>query len=196
MAELCRFVSDKGADGIFLPPPIYYPFIDEEIIEFYQFVRKHSGIPIYCYNIPKYSNNEISIAALKTMADRKVIAGIKDSSANEERIAKMVSLFDGALDVFAGGDHFVMKAKTLGANGFISALGNVFPEPFVALWNTPTDEIQREINILRDAIKGYGGIPALKYLMSKRGFTFGCRFPFKELSKPQKRELDAVVDKL
>jgi dihydrodipicolinate synthase/N-acetylneuraminate lyase len=196
LAELCRFVSDKGADGIFLPPPIYYSFTDEEIIEFYEFAHKRSSIPVYCYNIPKYSNNEISIPALKVMVDRKLIAGIKDSSANEERIAKIVSSFGRTLDVFAGGDHFVMKAKLLGANGFISALGNVYPEPFVALWNTPTDEIQQEINKLRDAIKGYGGIPALKYLMSKRGFIFGCRFPFKELDKKQKCELDAVVEKL
>ncbi|MBI5116522.1 dihydrodipicolinate synthase family protein [Candidatus Poribacteria bacterium] len=196
MAELCRFVSDKGADGIFLPPPIYYPFTDDEIIDFYEFARKHSGVPIYCYNIPKYSNNEISISALKVMADRKLIAGIKDSSANEERIAKIVSSFGRTFDVFAGGDHFVMNAKSLGANGFISALGNVYPEPFVALWNTPTEEIQREINMLRDAIKGYGGIPALKYLMLKRSFNFGCRFPFKELDKKQKRDLDAVVEKL
>jgi dihydrodipicolinate synthase/N-acetylneuraminate lyase len=196
LADLCSFVSDKGADGIFLPPPIYYSFTDEEIIGFYQFARNQSGIPIYCYNIPKYSNNEIRIPALKIMIDRGLVKGIKDSSANERRIGDIVSLFAGKHDAFAGGDHFVIKAKELGANGFISALGNAYPEPFVALWNTPTDEIQQEINVLRDAIKGYGGIPALKHLMSRRGFSFGCRFPFRELDSEQKRNLDAITDNL
>lgn len=193
MAKLCRFVSDEGADGIFLTPPLYYQFTDEEIIGYYEFVSKRSGVPVYCYNIPKYSNNEVSIGALKTMSEHKLVAGIKDSSADAKRIAEIVRLFGGKLDIFAGGDHFVVKAKVLGANGFISALGNVYPELFVSLWNSPTEELELKISKLRTAIKGYGGIPALKYLLSMRGHNFGCRFPFKELDSSQKRELDAIA---
>ena len=194
MADLCRFASDNGADGIFLPPPIYYSFSDEEIVDFYAFAKRNSGIPVYCYNIPKYTNNEIRMTALTTMVDRNIVAGIKDSSANSKRIREIISRFGGALEVFAGGDHFVMEAKALGANGFISALGNVYPESFVALWNSPTEELQQEICKLRDGIKGYGGIPALKYLLTKRGHTFGCRFPFRELNDAQKRELDTIAE--
>jgi dihydrodipicolinate synthase/N-acetylneuraminate lyase len=193
MASLCRFVSDKGADGIFLPPPIYYRFTDEEIFGFYAFARKHSGVPIYCYNIPKYSNNEISIDALTVLHERNVIVGIKDSCANEERIAEISARFGESLELFAGGDHFVLKAKSLGANGFISALGNVYPESFVVLWNTPTEELQEEICKLRNGIKGYGSIPAMKYLLSKRGHRFGCRFPFREVDNAHKRSLDALA---
>ncbi|RJP66099.1 MAG: dihydrodipicolinate synthase family protein, partial [Candidatus Abyssobacteria bacterium SURF_17] len=196
MADLCRSVSDKGADGIFLPPPIYYEFTDTEIVDFYEFIRRNSGVPVYCYNIPKYSNNEIRIDALQAMVDRKLVGGIKDSSANEERLRTIISRFGDTLDILAGGDHFVLKAKTLGANGFISALGNIYPELFVALWNSPTEELQRKICTLRDGIKGYGGIPALKYLLSKRGYPCGCRFPFKELDDAQKRALDTLADSL
>ncbi|MFH1754332.1 MAG: dihydrodipicolinate synthase family protein, partial [Candidatus Latescibacterota bacterium] len=184
----------SGADGIFLPPPIYYSFTDDEIVAFYAFAKKHSGIPIYCYNIPKYTNNEIRMSALATLVDRKIIAGIKDSSGDAGRIKEIISRFGGALDIFAGGDHFVIEAKTLGANGFISALGNIYPESFVVLWNTPTEELQQEICKLRDGIKGYSGIPALKYLLTKRGHTFGCRFPFNELDDAQKRALDTLAE--
>ena len=176
------------------PPPIYYSFSDEEIVDFYAFAKKHSGIPVYCYNIPKYTNNEIRMTALTTLVDRNIVAGIKDSSANSGRIREIISRFGETLEVFAGGDHFVMEAKALGANGFISALGNIYPESFVVLWNSPTEELQREICKLRDGIKGYGGIPALKYLLTKRGHTFGCRFPFRELDDAQKRELDALAE--
>lgn len=193
-AELCRYVSDKGADGIFLPPPIYYTFSEHEIIEFYRFVKANSSVPLYCYHIPKYSNNEISLSALATMADHNIVAGIKDSSSDEQRIRQIVSLFGDMLDVFAGGDHFVLAARKLGANGFITALGNIYPELFVETWTSASQEAQRKIDRLRSAIKGYGGIPALKYLASKRGFVFGCRLPFKELDEASKRELDTLVE--
>ncbi|GAB4345111.1 MAG: dihydrodipicolinate synthase family protein [Candidatus Abyssubacteria bacterium] len=193
LAELCRFASDIGADGIFLPPPIYYEFTDAEIIAFYKFVKNNSAVPIYCYNIPKYTNNEIRIAALATMSERGVIAGIKDSSADETRMAEIIARFSGTLDIFAGGDHFVLKAKTLGADGFISALANIYPELFVELWRTSAPDLQERINDLRQAVKGYGGIPALKYLLLKRGFQFGCRFPFRELDERQRKELEGRV---
>lgn len=194
MAELCKFVSDKGADAIFLPPPIYYSFTDDEIVEFYEFARQKSGVPVYCYNIPKYTNNEISMDALATMVERKTITGIKDSSADPKRIAEIISRFGDSIEVLAGGDHFVKSARDLGADGFISALANVYPEPFVDLWGSPNQEGQQKIDGLRNAVKGYGGIPALKYLLSKRGFDFGCRFPFKDLSDEEKRALDGILD--
>jgi len=193
MAALCRHVSAKGADGIFLPPPLYYEFTEKEIIDFYEFVRRNSEIPVYCYNIPKYTNNEISLSALEKMADSGSVAGIKDSSANEDRVREMVARFGDVLDIVAGGDHFVLRAKELGANGFISALANIYPELFVKLWNSPTEEAQAGISRIRSAIKGYGGISALKHLLSRRGHVFGCRFPFQELDEAQKRSLDELL---
>jgi dihydrodipicolinate synthase/N-acetylneuraminate lyase len=193
MADLCRHVSDRGADAIFLPPPLYYKFSESEIIAFYEFARNHSGIPIYCYNIPKYSNNEITLPILDALATRGTIAGVKDSSADEKRIETIIGRFGGVLDILAGGDHFVLKAREMGAHGFISALGNAYPELFVRLWLSRALELQEQISRIRSAIKGYGGIPALKYLLSRRGFSFGCRFPFQELDDSQKRRLDSVA---
>lgn len=193
MARLCRLVSDKGADGIFLPPPLYYEFTESEIIAFYDFARKNSDVPIYCYNIPKYTNNEITFSALDTLVARGVVAGIKDSSADEKRIGQIVSRFRDSLHILAGGDHFVLMAKSLGADGFISALANVYPDLFVQLWNAPSEQLQERISSIRKATKGYGGIPALKYLLSRRGFAFGCRFPFQELDEQDRRRLDKAL---
>lgn len=193
MARLCRLASDKGAGGIFLPPPIYYEFTDGEIISFYKFVRDNSAVPLYGYNIPKYSHNEISLSALEHMVNSSILFGLKDSSADELRIAEVVSRFSQKIEIFAGGDHFVLKAKQLGAHGFISALANVYPELFVDLWNTSDEELAAQISRVRSVMKGYGGIPALKYLLSKRGFSFGCRLPFLELGEEQRRKLDNLL---
>lgn len=193
MARLCRQVSDRGADAVFLPPPLYYEFSESEIVAFYEFVCANSSVPVYCYNIPKYSNNEITLSALDEMIGRGTVAGIKDSSAREDRIREIIARFAPRLEVLAGGDSFVLKAKQIGANGFISALANVYPELFVRLWNFPTEELQAQISRIRAGIKGYGGIPALKYLLSKRGHSFGCRFPFQELDVVQRQCLDRML---
>jgi len=191
IAVLGRAAQAAGADAVFLPTPIYYPADDTVIYRHYAAVREATDLPVFAYNIP-YAANTISLECLERMVNDRVIAGVKDSSGKAERIQAQVERFGEKIAVMAASDSFASEGRRLGAHGFISALANVWPRAFARLWSGD-ESIQPAVDAVRGAVKQGGGIPALKYLATKRGFAFGgSRLPSSELSEAQKASLDAA----
>ena len=191
-AELAHRAEGMGADGVFLPPPIYYPANDDTIFAFYETVKNRTKLPVFAYNIPQCAANEISLDCLERLFSAGIIAGIKDSSGKRERIKQLVKRFGAQYTVFAASDAFAAEGRALKADGFISALGNVVPGLFADLWDGKT-ELQADVDTLRNATKQIGSIPALKYLLKRQGFDFGkCRLPAVPLTDTQRGLLDSL----
>jgi len=192
MARLAKAAEDAGAEGVFLPTPIYYPAGDEAIFQHYAAVHAATSLPLFAYNIPQYAANEVSFACLERLFAEGVIAGAKDSTGKAERVGELVRRFGAKGVVFAASDSFASEGRKLGADGFISAIANVAPAKFAALW-AGDDSLQSEVDRLRAALKQVGSIPALKYLLGRCGFAFGeARLPGSTLSAAQKAALDAL----
>lgn len=192
MTRLAQAAEDAGADGVFLPSPIYYPAGDEAILQHYAAVHAATSLPLFAYNIPQYAANEVSFVCLERMFDEGIITGVKDSTGKAERVGELVRRFGARGVVFAASDSFASEGRKLGADGFISAVANVAPAKFAALW-AGDDSLQSEVDRLRAALKQVGSIPALKYLLGRCGFAFGeARLPGSTLSADQKAALDAL----
>ena len=58
----------------------------------------------------------------------KNIVGIKAASGDLSQIAKMMSMADGALELYSGNDDQVLPILSLGGLGVISVLSNVAPK--------------------------------------------------------------------
>ncbi len=180
--SLARFSEECGADAVFLPPPIYYPASDATIVQYYEMVHQSTSLPVFCYNIPAYVGNAISLPALDRMVEAGAIAGIKDSTGQRDRMMDLIARYGKTITVLAASDGFASESRELGAAGFISALANIVPTIMVKVWNGDKD-LQKAINALREAVKRAGGIPALKYLAGLQGNQFGeSRLPFSRLS--------------
>ncbi len=201
--DLHTAAADSGADAVFLTTPIYYPATDDAIVAFYEFAHECGPLPVYAYNIPQYAANEVTVAALERLAAAGVVTGIKDSTGSRERLRTLLDAFTGRLAVFGASDGMALTTRQMGADGFISALANIFPRTFLQIWNeveggavsTTAREAQAAVDQLRSAVKGYGGIAALKYLAGRRNFTFGStRLPFQELDESARGELKRVMD--
>ncbi|MCC6728227.1 MAG: dihydrodipicolinate synthase family protein [Chthonomonadales bacterium] len=188
-ALLCRAARAAGADAVFLPPPIYYPASDDAIHRHYAAAAADSELPVFAYNIPAYAGNALSSDLVERLVADRVIAGIKDSSAKSDRMAELVSRFSGRIAVEAASDSFAAQARELGADGFISALANIWPAAFRRLWDGETS-LQPAVDAARDAVKRAGGIAALKHLLGLRGFAFGdSRLPYSALSEEARAAL-------
>lgn len=192
MARLAKAAEDAGADGVFLPSPIYYPASDEAVFQHYAAVHAATALPVFAYNIPQYAANEVSFACLERLFAEGIIVGAKDSTGKAERVGELVKRFGADHVVFAASDSFASEGRKLGADGFISAIANIAPAKFAALW-AGDDRLQSEVDRLRAALKQVGSIPALKYLLGRCGFAFGeARLPGSTLSPAQKAALDAL----
>jgi len=193
IAALCRTAEDAGAAAVFLTTPIYYGYPDDALLDFYRFVRRQTALPVFAYNIPQYANNELTLKTLATLVDEGAIQGIKDSTGKEERLQALLDRFRGRIAVYGASDSFALRTRELGADGFISALANIYPRTFRRIWSGDR-EAQSAIDRIRTAIKGYGGIAGLKHLLARKGFDFGpTRLPFTELTDAAKHGLDAAV---
>ena len=201
--DLHAAAADSGASAVFLTTPIYYPATDDAVIAFYEFARASGPLPVYAYHIPQYAANEVSLAALERLAAAGTVAGIKDSTGKVERLQALLDRFRGRLAIFGASDAMALKARQMGADGFISALANIFPGAFMRIWEgtgaVPSPAAvaaQASVDQLRAAVKGYGGIAALKHLLGRRGFAFhGTRLPFQDLDSAARAELDRVMDR-
>ena len=192
--DLARHAETAGANGVFLPPPIYYPASDDAIFAHYASVQKATALPVFAYNIPQHAANEISLDCLERLFTAGIIAGVKDSTGKAERVGKLVRRFGAEYTIFAASDGFAAEGRSLGADGFISAIGNAFPRLFAAIWNGETAR-QAEANQLRSALKQVGSISALKYLLTRQGFAFGAsRLPFSDLTEAQREALNVLLD--
>jgi 4-hydroxy-tetrahydrodipicolinate synthase len=177
-AALAQAAQKTGADGVFLPPPIYYPADEDAIFAWYATVRELCDLPVFAYNIPQYAANAISLDCLERLFAEDVIAGVKDSTGKTERVQALIEQFGSRGVVFAASDGFVTTGRELGADGFISAIANAAPALVSAVWNGDQTR-QADIDRLRAALKAVGSIAGLKALLSAQGFAFGAsRLPF------------------
>jgi 4-hydroxy-tetrahydrodipicolinate synthase len=192
MLVLTKAAEDAGAQGVFLPTPIYYPANDDAIFAHYAGVHSATSLPVFAYNIPQYAANEISMACLERLFAEGVIAGAKDSSGKADRVGALVQRFGDRGVILAASDGFAAEGRRLGADGFISAIANVAPDLFARLW-AGDDSLQAEVDKLRSALKSVGSIPALKHLLAKKGFPFGeSRIPYSSLTAAQRDLLDEL----
>ncbi len=192
-ARLAKGAEAAGADAVFLPTPIYYPASDDAVYGHYAAVHAATSLPVFAYNIPQYAANEVSFACLERLFADGIILGAKDSTGTSERVSELVKRFGERGVVFAASDSFASEGRKLGADGFISAIANIAPARFAALW-AGDDSLQPEVDRLRTALKQVGSLPALKYLLGRFGFSFGeARLPASALTSNQKSTLDALI---
>lgn len=184
------YAEKIGADALLLNTPFYYKFRQDEIFDFYQAVKKHSNLPLLCYNIPQFANNEIAFATYGKLCAANIVAGIKDSSGNRDSIRKMIELCAKGKFVYTGNDSFALESRKLGSNGIISAIGNVCPELFTRVWHKQDEHSQYIINKIRDEILKVGFIVGLKQCLTVQGFDYHeTRIPF---VPPQKSEIERL----
>ena len=55
------------------------------------------------------------------------IVGVKEASGNFSTIAELMSLTDGAIDLYSGNDDQIVPLLSMGGKGVISVLSNVAP---------------------------------------------------------------------
>lgn len=190
--RLARHAETHGAAAVFLTTPVFYPQTPESLLAWYRGVKAATALPLFAYNIPQFTANEIPLDVLDVLAQEGTIAGYKDSSPSADRLQAVVKLLKGRIAVFAGSENLFPMARELGVDGFISGAANAFPRTIAAVFNGNKDADER-LGKIKDVLKRCGGIPALKYLLTLRGFAIGgCREPVAPVTDAQRADLDRL----
>jgi dihydrodipicolinate synthase/N-acetylneuraminate lyase len=133
--ELTKHARDIGADGAAVISPYYYRYNFDNLKDhFVTVARSVPEFPLYLYNIPDNTNNDITPQLLKSVINEvDNVVGVKYSHFDLRRIPEYLSCLGKNRVFLMGMDELIYPSYVLGASGCVAGNANVFPEPFVRL---------------------------------------------------------------
>lgn len=196
--ELAKHAADIGADGIGVVTPIYFKVNPREMESYFSDIARSvpEDFPIYLYNIPQLSGNDLPVEICERLTKRHPnLVGIKYSLPDMERTTEYTKVNEGTFSVIQGADHLLFPSMSVGCDGVISGCSNVFPEIFVKAMQSVKDcdmeaakEQQKRV-FETWKILCCGGGNAMAYMkagLRMRGMDMGhMRRPLMDLTKEQ-----------
>lgn len=197
-AELSLDAEKAGADALLLVSPYYNKATPEGLVAHYMTIAHTVSIPIIAYNVPGRTGVDIPVEVCKRLTPIANVAGIKEASSDITKVTKLCRAC-GGLTVWTGNDELIVPAISLGAKGVISVLSNLLPVETQAMAQAALDgdldtaaALQQELQPLVELLFCEPNPIPVKAAMKYLGFDCGrCRLPLTELSKENKKRLDA-----
>jgi dihydrodipicolinate synthase/N-acetylneuraminate lyase len=202
---LARHAAAIHASGIGVMTPFFFNQDEPALLDYYAAVANAAPeLPLYLYNIPSHTNNEIFpslVAKIAKLASNFV--GVKYSAPDLIRISEYIQAIPGR-GVLIGCDRLILPALSLGVVGTVSGPAMAFPHLFTGLWDAfqkrdlaTARKYQARLLELDNALAGFPGIPLLKEILKRRG-VIDCPLsvaPLRQLSEEECGRLDGVMER-
>jgi len=201
VVELSVHAQSIGAAAVGIVPPFYYGHTDDAILEHYRAVLEAVSIPVYAYDNPKASGNNISPSLLVRLADIGVW-GVKDSSFSiSSFMDKQRAVGEREFDFVIGTESLFLPAFALGARATVAGLANALPELMAELWNSWSEGdagkvkiVQNKVLRAREIIHMGPTIPTVHAVLNMRGIDAGQpRAPFLPLEAGLREKVRAAL---
>lgn len=177
--DLARHAHSIGAAGIGAVTPYFYGETQNDMMDYYLALSYAlpEDFPIYIYNLPGCTTNDILPDSVARLAQLPNIAGIKNTQGDIIRMTELLRKVPDGFTVIMGEDQALMPALALGAKGAVSGTSNMIPEVFVKLYNAvqagdnATAAVQqKKISQVFELMSGAVRTCHLKAALEMRGF--------------------------
>ena len=209
MVDLARHAKSSGASGVGAISPYYSPNLSADAL-FAHFAAlvdsvNETEFPVYVYNNPHLSQNAVSPAVLKRLAEHG-LRGCKDSSfdlVTFYQFQDAVAEFED-FNLIVGTEAIFLGAFDAGATGTICGMGNIFPEVMEKMYKqylagdrAGALESQRLILKIRQITKMGPTVPIMHYVLRLRGVDAGySRSPLIEINDELKEKVKTGLTRL
>jgi len=125
---LAEHAEKHHALAVSAVPPFYFHHDEETLFQYFRDLINAVSIPVYLYDNPGASGNQVSLGLIKRLA-KIGLNGVKDSTFDISKtymIMRKVHKKD--FDVVIGSESLLLPAFIMGAQACISGLANVLPE--------------------------------------------------------------------
>jgi dihydrodipicolinate synthase/N-acetylneuraminate lyase len=169
-AEIAAYAA-RGATGVLVAPPSYYPLRGAEVQAFFARLADATALPLVLYNIPRFTKVRIGPSVAAALAAHPRVSGLKDSSGDfgygTELLDAVAASSPGAdFSVLTGIDSLFVAYLLAGAQGTICGSANLVPELVRSVYDEvrsgKLDDALRHEAQLRavNAACGVGALPA------------------------------------
>lgn len=178
--EYSLICQELGVDSILSITPYYNKTNQEGIFYHFNEISKNVNLPIILYNVPSRTNVDIDIITYKRLSSIKNIVGVKETTANLDKILKIKDVCKNDFYVYCGNDELIYNYISSGANGAISVLSNIVPKITNDIFNLYSDNKIKESRSLQTKyltfisylFKDISPIP-IKIAMNIKGLNVG-----------------------
>ena len=126
--ELSKYAEKSGASGLLIVTPYYNKPTQEGLYQHYKKINDNVGIPIIIYNIPPRSVIDMSVDTMARLFELKNIAGVKDATADLNRVDQQLKKMGKEFIQLSGEDGTALEFNLRGGTGCISVSANVAPK--------------------------------------------------------------------
>jgi len=186
----CRVAADGGGDAVLVRPPSYYApsLTPQALTDHFRRVADESPLPVFLYNMPKYTHISLSEGLVSALADHENVWGAKDSSGDLKNFA---AYKDAAPNwaLFMGSGALYYAGLEMGAAGAIAATGCFATRTtaeigaaFASGDKRRAGAAQEVVAPLHRGIVGGFGVPGVKAAVDAVGLAGGpVRPPLRDL---------------
>lgn len=204
--EFTNRMAALGIDAALIRPPSYYKSLmhQEALLTHYLTLAEKSKVPVFIYNIPRFTGISVDPGLVVELSKHHNIAGIKDSSGNVSSLGELIPRVSPQFSVLLGAGSVFLQGLITGAQGGILGLATVAPALCVKLYNlfleNKLDEarkLQLALVPLNKALTQIYGIPAIKYALDLLGYSGGPpRPPLLPLDEKGKKHIRTLLKEL
>ena len=126
--ELSKYAEKAGANGLLIVTPYYNKPTQEGLYHHYKAINDNCGIPIIIYNIPPRSVVDMSVDTMARLFELKNIIGVKDATANLDRVTQQKNKMGDEFVQLSGEDGTALEFNLRGGKGCISVTANIAPK--------------------------------------------------------------------
>lgn len=128
--KLAEFAAAQQYDAVLVRTPHYYsPQMQPlEMLTYFRMVADRSPLPVVLYSIPKFTHYDLPVEVVAELAQHPNIIGLKDSSGDIERLAKVVEATRSArkratavTNIFTAFTNRMSMDQPLAASTFVPA---------------------------------------------------------------------------
>ena len=202
-----RHAKEAGADAALVVTPYYNKPTQEGLYQHYKAINDAVDIPIVIYNIPGRSVIDMSVATMARCFELKNIVGVKDATANMQRVSqqRLACQVAGkpAFVQLSGEDGTALGFNAHGGQGCISVTSNIAPRLCAQFQKACLEgdyktalQLQDRLMPLHDALFVETSPGPVKYAASRLGLcTADTRLPLAPISEQTKRVVDEALAK-
>jgi 4-hydroxy-2-oxoglutarate aldolase len=201
--QLTNKAAALGVNAALILTPFYYKasMTTDALIQHFETIANHADIPILIYNVPKFTNINVSQEIIARLCQHPNIIGMKDSLGDNSQLEQFLKVVPEKFTVMSGTASSWYPGLKIGIKGAIMALANIAPadciqiEEMVDSGNiNEASRLHEKILPVNTAITATYGIAGLKYAAQIMGWKGGfVRKPLLELTYNQKIEIDQII---
>ena len=203
--ELSKHAENAGANALLIVTPYYNKPTQEGLYQHYKTINDNVGIPIIIYNIPPRSVVDMSVDTMARLYELKNIAGVKDATADLNRVDQQLKKMGPEFIQLSGEDGTAMEFNSRGGVGCISVTANVaaklcseFQEASLKREDKEsikkTKEINNKLMPLHKALFIESNPSPVKYAASLLNLcSEDVRLPLVKLTEKTKKEVEKAL---